>query len=335
LGILGVVLAFFSGLSSAQAAVRVCDLGAVRDYAAMLVEKTGADLSERQERDKLLREKRHAVARDVFDHFLRGQIASSDIDFSNCLSDASGRGLLMQSIQATFLTRSLDELKERGGPKIRGLLQSAGAHKDASSSILFRLSGDFFGQAPSEFRAGAHRATGEIYIDISRVMADEWFVLLLHELSHYVDDRTFAAVERFSDRAALRRLQRLLRGATQLDALSRDDQQFINAWVLEGLHRGLLSEYRAWAATDVLYREGLSLKLWGRLTWLDELTGVSQSLRDRHARILSKLLDTHVDPIHEGYFASPVVREAYERAIKDLQASRVFKVEGTLSKIAE
>jgi hypothetical protein len=177
-------------------------------------------------------------------------------------------GFLTQ-VQSAFLNQSLRIFKTSKSARIQRLLELLGPRASESGNLIFRLAGDQFAPPPTELKAGFHRGSGSIFMDVTRIHASEWLVILAHELLHDVDMMIPAAVRKYSDvQIAIRLIERAKSTSLPSD-LSDDERRMFKDWIQAGMDRGLLAEARAWTITILVYQDGLNEGLWGRIAWLD------------------------------------------------------------------
>jgi hypothetical protein len=174
--------------------------------------------------------------------------------------------------------------------------------------------------SPAPFDAGYDRGTRSMYMDISKVPPNEWLVKLCHELLHSIDERVYQAVEDFADPDTLDEVIRINKNKTDIAQLNPQEHKFLMTWLGEGLNKGILAEYRAWALTDLIYRQGLSEGLWKPIAWIDRIFLGCANNNERRLRILQELLAQKIDPdfTELGAMDWPMNRQLYKVLMEHL-----------------
>ena len=90
--------------------------------------------------------------------------------------------------------------------------------------------------------------------------------------------------------------------------LTEAERGELNRWLLFGMDRGLLAEYRAWAATFKIYQEGLAIGLWTRRPWLDKILSQKRS-EEKYSEFSFRFLDARSADPTELIFSNRLIAD--------------------------
>lgn len=261
---------------------------------------------------------RQAAAQTVYSQFVSGEMTSKCLE--RCLQGSPRKGDFFISLQRAFLDGTIAKLKNSRQPVLNKFADLADSERD---SLIFRLTGHFGESSPVEKKAGFHRISQSIFMDMTAIPMNEWPIIFIHEVLHSMDDDLYTAVKIYAEEKRVEAFKKNDLGSYKLS----------EEWLEAGLGRGLWSEYRAWYFTSVMYREGLLDGLWTRIEWMDRISGTgttSQSLR-RH--VYAQLDRGFRDP-SEGIFNKPEVKKRL-KVLRDRYRSERLPPLGHLQKILE
>lgn len=262
---------------------------------------------------------RQEAAQDAFKAYLNGSMGS--YISAQCLEGLENTDGFMQLVQTAFLRESLlrfRDSKNEGLRRLVALLEASGRKAD---NIVFGLAGEWFGPSPTDLKAGVHRLSRAVFMDISRIEPREWYALLIHELAHVLDRMIPEAVTKFSSAEAALLMAEWAARTDDPAKLPAKVREPLKNWLQAGLDRGLLSEVRAWAVTFALYTNAKRSGTLQAVDWLENMiqhrrqgeTWDSFALRYLHARSR---------PPTEGLFVHPLARRLLDEVIKDLQEGK-------------
>ncbi len=215
-------------------------------------------------------QKRQEIADSFFSSYLQGSF-QQQMD-SACLNQIENSRGFTSLIQLSFLHQSLEFFRRSQSPTLRLLVELLDQKFGRGTIIVFRLSGgNQFEPSPTQHSAGFHRGEGSIFMDIQRVQASEWFVILAHELVHYLDQKIQQGGAGFSDPETAQLMVAWAQRTASPSDLPEQDRMRIERWMEHGLDRGLLAEARAWTITLQIYQEGLRENIWQKTPWLSEI----------------------------------------------------------------
>lgn len=157
--------------------------------------------------------------------------------------------------------------------------------------------------------ASFHRGQKSIYMNADRMSANEWLITFVHEVAHSLDSELVASLDIFNDKNLTRELADLGRQGMLLKDLSADDRVRLDRWLLAGLNRGFLTEYRAWFLTFMVYEEGLKDGTFSKVEWLEKLKSTRPERTSIQTHIFRFLSSSWTDP-SEGLFTYPFIQQA-------------------------
>ncbi|MGK5086780.1 hypothetical protein WDW86_04425 [Bdellovibrionota bacterium FG-2] len=160
-------------------------------------------------------------------------------------------------------------------------------------------------------------------MDLGLIRGSQWLLVLCHELAHAVDSDLAAALPVYNNDntvAMIAKWGHQYESPLELPAL---DLITLDSWLIAGLHRGLLTEVRAWAITVSVYREGLASGLFERVEWMESLFGELQTPREELILTLSLLSPRFFDPV-DGLFSLPLVQNRLKSVRQGLLEGRIL-----------
>lgn len=263
-------------------------------------------------------EKDQALAiQKLYEDYLAGQFQLQG--FEDCLSGVPARQNFLNAMETYFYERYLDHICSAKSDRLAKLCALIQARYKKEKLALFRIVGLLDNSAPAEYMAGMERGTGFIYVDLKAVYADDWFIIVTHELLHRLDPLLDAGSAIYAD--VDKRLVKLFTpwlGTASIDDLPSDAKVALNTWLKGGLDRGILAEHRAWLTTYMIYAQGLADGLWKPVPWLEKMAQGEQCKRDL-SRCMYDFLDKgFVDP-NEGIFSRPLVQNTLQRIRQNLR----------------
>lgn len=168
-----------------------------------------------------------------------------------------------KSINAAWARSATEEfLIESGGLKARLAL--------ASQKNQFAMT--FTRPVEESHRvAGFHRTRRSIFMDINQMTSNDWLIVFIHEVAHSLDSELVDSLEQYNDFNYIDELIRLGAKNTSFSELNDSERQKLDSWLMAGLNRGFLSEYRAWLLTYLIYEEGIKDGTLTEVNWLQAL----------------------------------------------------------------
>jgi hypothetical protein len=233
------------------------------------------------------------------------------VDAHACLAGRRDRANFLNSLQAGFFNESLARLRQAKTPGLRRLIAALDKDVGLQHAALFRMTGHGFGaNAPTVEKAGFHRATKSIFMDISRIPANEWLFIFTHELLHSLDPLIYDASRVYEKTLGLYVKQpELVESFQSLDQLSPEASTELIEWVEAGLGRGLWAEHRAWVVSFALFEDGRREGLWGEIDWVQKI--LSERAPDESLEsFVYRYLDQRSKDPEERLFQLPLVQSA-------------------------
>ena len=244
------------------------------------------------------------TALDIFQQYREGK----RISFAKCLPTPRDRETIDDILPQVFYEESLKLLRQSQSPSIRALLAAIDAKTQNNQLVLFRLLGHYKeATPPNSDLAGVRRGTGSIFMNFTRIPPNDWLIIFTHEILHSLDQRIFSAVGTFGNQNLVKQIAQAAQDKSTLEEFSESLRAQMDDWLIAGLDRGFLAEYRAWTLTFEIYQDGLKEELWQPISWLDKI------LQDQGEQDLKSLTFQTLDPKFtdptDGIFSLPLVSQ--------------------------
>lgn len=267
-------------------------------------ELTGSTIRERSEAQARAYTEADQLALQIYESYLAGDA----VDLKKNCSNSIYRDLLESSLHKTFKSETLKKLLVSGGNKAEF------AKKIQNKTISpFRLTGHFREDSPTEKAGGFHRGHGSIFMNFTKIPPSEWEIYFIHEFAHSLDSELLKSITPFTNVELIQSFYT----ATKNNSWSQEQKRQLTSWLLHGLNRGFLAEYRAWTVTFALYQEGLQDGTFNKIQWMEDILshqGPQESLRSFILRYLSPRFS---DP-QKGPFSSPQVQAELKKLRQEL-----------------
>ncbi|HWU44626.1 MAG TPA: hypothetical protein VN132_14340 [Bdellovibrio sp.] len=220
------------------------------------------------------------AANQSFELYMSGRLPTKA--FTNCLSDEKEKSDFMEAAADIFFNRSL-KILETSNVKSAILLAKNVRKKISSGSLVtFKISSHLGSLGPSSTpnpavpTAGYHRERHSIYASIDLIPPNEWLINFCHELAHFLDGERFAYANAiYNEEKTHHHFLRLAAQFSDPETLTSADQTRFDDFMMSALDRGVLGEYRAWAVTLLIYKEGVIRNtsdrgLWHPISWAED-----------------------------------------------------------------
>ena len=227
------------------------------------------------------------IAYDDFQRYLDRDAKPFEVDA--CLSDAE-RLRLRSLLPSAFFTLSASEILAWDLPKSSAFAVAVADRFRSGEVAGFGLDDPSPTSPPSLRLAGFNKCYRGLYLNPQRLPSNEWFIVFTHEFSHALDETLAEATAQASD--------------AEFPSLAGKTTNVgeIDAWVQNGLDRGLLAEYRAWASTAAVYVEARAANRLDAVGWFDEMIGPDRTdARRARLSIFAKLDAAFKDPTSAPY----------------------------------
>lgn len=245
----------------------------------------------------------------------------------HALSDPSDRERLNSRLHEAFLAHSLEQLERAASARLRELARRV----KETPLLLFRLVAQPR-LGPGDKKAGFHRGKRSLFLDYAQVPPEEWLVIFIHESAHALDDRLLEGVTEYARAEQVERFVEWSRSTSHFADLSDDRRAQLEHWLLAGLSRGFLGEWRAWWLTLELYEDGLSEGLWTKIDWLEEVRARCEP-KSRRAAFLMRYLSPRFEDPSDGVFSNPLLRDALRSVRTRLVTGELRPPLGSLERI--
>jgi hypothetical protein len=163
-------------------------------------------------------------------------------------------------------------------------------------------------------------------MDLGSIDKNNFFIILIHELAHGVDDIMRKALVDFGSRATRTQIFEILDKKTNPAELNNLERDLIRGWLIAGLERGLLAEYRAWLFTYLAYQEGLRDGTLHPTEWLDRLHNTKPENTTVEEHIYRSLSQNWSDP-QDDVFSNAIINELLRELRQEFYANpRLIKM---------
>jgi len=166
--------------------------------------------------------------------------------------------------------------------------------------------------------ASFHRGYNSIFIDVQNIPSNDWLLRFVHEVSHSLDSELYNSIDIYNNEALFQTLNSWGQQGRSLNELSPELRKQLDTWLMAGLSRGFLGEYRAWLATMVLYEEGLKDGTFKEFEWLEEIKKSRPPEISMRVHLLRFLSPSWEDPKKEIFSHAFI-----QQALKELRQKLV------------
>jgi hypothetical protein len=167
--------------------------------------------------------------------------------------------------------------------------------------------------------ASFHRAYQSIFTDIHVSDRNHWFLNFIHEVAHSLDSELRDAIDIYRD-PDMHEWLKNENSDVRLEELSPTERARLDRWLLAGLNRGFLAEYRAWLLTYHVYEEGLQDGTFKPDPVWEALKASCPQGTEMRTHLLRTLSPEWVDPAI-GPFKPYFIREALKALREKLDAN--------------
>jgi hypothetical protein len=271
-------------------------------------------ISERNRLDQAEWATRQASASQIYALYSRGELHAKAL--LACLERDTDRGNFLHSLYDAFFQGALDLLRGSRSPAIRGFLREY-ERKNSGTIPLVRVMG-FEEKTPAPMPGGYQRSVKSIYLHFGEIRPNDWTILFVHEILHSLDEQLWEGVDRYGRPEKVSLFASWAERYSTFPSLAPAEQNEMRLWLLAGLDRGLLAEYRAWSATFEIYRQGLTEGLWKSIDWVEAVLASQKPGQSIEAHTFHYLDQRSPDPL-EGIFAKPLIQSGLKEARGELR----------------
>lgn len=253
--------------------------------------------------------RREKAARDSYNQYRAGNFSEQTLEL--CIPNSEDRMMFKQSMDRAFFRASVNELRMVHTPSLNRLVNLLDQNFSENTLPVFKLTGHILGNAPTNLKAGFHRAEHSIFMDLSRIPPNEWTIIFAHELLHGLDKQLLMDIRNYGSDLNTEKINIWSSAGANLQELSPALRSSLFNWVEAGMGRGLIGEYRTWLPTIQIYLEGLAVNAWSHISWLDSVLLEQQSDESLPCFVFRALDRRSLDP-NEGLFTLPIFQAAIQ-----------------------
>lgn len=269
----------------------------------------------RVERSHLEYELRKDTANSLYLLYLEGQL--DRVILEKCLGTVADRLNFLATFYSVLFEQTLKKLEKSKSTSIQNFVKLY-RQKFPTSTPLFRARGLF---EESSDLAGYHRATGSIYMNFSLISPQDWPIIFIHETLHALDQQIWVGVEKYGNQELVAHFLKLSVNYKNYADLPDEERKQLRQWIMAGMDRGLLAEYRDWCATFIIYHEGKEEGLWNQREWAENVL----KMWDKNPMTLNltvfNFLDARSKNPTDGLFANALLRSALIAVREELRTA--------------
>ena len=252
------------------------------------------------------------ISQEIYKGYVSGSL-NKDF-FKTCLNEDKDAKLL-DSISTAFKQNLLDDFSKSTVKPLRDL-----GSEYLSSPDLFIFQAKLKLPYKSDSKAGYYRISGAMYYMLPDIPHNEFKVIALHELLHKYDEKElYHSSGHYSDKAVMSRGWDLSQKYSSYSELNTVDRKFMSQYILNGLKRGFLAEFKAWAATYELYKKMRQSGEVNSVQWVDEILA-QQGQQNYLDFIFDYYRERFVRPERKSLFAFELLQDSYDVVLKDLKS---------------
>ncbi|MCK6598218.1 MAG: hypothetical protein L6Q37_07620 [Bdellovibrionaceae bacterium] len=170
----------------------------------------------------------------------------------------------------------------------------------------FRLLGHFKDAPPDGKKGGFHRGQKSIYMNFLKMNPNEWFVIFIHEHLHALDKTLIDSLEIYGDEGLTQTLKTYKKQNLDFNKWEQSVKDKLLPWLIAGLDRGFLAEYRAWTVTVELYLEARNNNKIHPILWLDKILKQRKTNESISSFMIKFLSPKWIDPKEELFSYAPI-----------------------------
>lgn len=254
-------LMFFIGPSFIlKAYAFVCPIDALNIAKADI--KAGQTIRERIELKKDLRSLYSDIATILFQEY-RSQNSE---EINHCLNNINDKKLT-NITSWMFKENLLEDLKNTKSKTFKLMLQRIFEEKE---NLMIGASFDF--EDSSKRPASYHRTAKNILINFAKLNYNEAKLILVHELTHKADEEVlFKASVDFSNEDRQKEIYNFASQNVPYENLQNNEKTVLDQFLFDGLKRGFLAEFKAWALSYRIYQEMKDVGEIKEISWTESI----------------------------------------------------------------
>ena len=254
----------------------------------------------------------YELAEEIYKLYKKGELTSNF--FVDCLNQDQFR-TLQDKVSQSFKNNTLNEFKGSNSKKVNLL-----ANHVLNSSRIFIFRARFTPYEYSERKAIFHRKTGALEYVLPEISPQEFKFYLIHELAHKYDEQVlYTSSWEFSNEETNKYLYNLAQENQLFFALSKADQEKVREYLLNGLRRGFLAEFKAWASTYRIYQEMREYDEIEPIGWVEEILAQQKEDENYLDFIFNYYQERFDRPEKKSLFVWPIYQSAYDIVVEELR----------------
>lgn len=251
------------------------------------IEARVAEVSQYQQQIFLLTQR---TAQQVFELYLQRRLdKSTQVLIKNCLEQIESIQTVSRELSLLIFNQTRERLLAAKSPMLRNIGERVSLDKVSSFRVY-----NHFSEGRGVKKAGFHRGERSLFIDLVQTEPDEFLSIFIHEFGHANDEVLFTSIEAYADEEAARMAARLQ--PNEWETLKPEQQKRIKNWILAGLNRGLLAEWRVWTLVFNAYLEARQTGDMKAVPWMENV------LQQRPQNVA---LDRHIFNFLDPRFTNP------------------------------
>jgi hypothetical protein len=264
--------------------------------------------------EKKLRSVLSESAELVFQSYMEGKVKEGTIE--HCIENPKDLDLFMGDVSNVFLEQSLLLLESSPITLHQELAQKTRETQKTNGHLRFKLISHAHLEHYPDKKGGFHRGNGSLFMNFEKIPHSEWIHIFFHELTHAEDPLLSQSIQTYGDPTLLKKVAEIAHQKNNLSAVTEEEKETIYLFLKSGLHRGFLSEVRAWTLTFLSYQKSRDLGLSKEIPWIEKILNTfdqSKNLQNQEIFELEvlKFLSPHFyNPEKKGIYARPLIIEA-------------------------
>ncbi len=250
------------------------------------------------------------LATSIVRGFYSKQVSNSF--FKKCIKDNKYQNLkdkISEEFKEQFKSQ-LSSSQTKGLQKLSSFVEVL----DRKFVLYAKVSGE-----RNERVAEYHRMNRSIYYNVDRLPSNELTLIQIHEVLHKYDEEVlYKTSTDYSNITVIEYLHSLAQSNSSFESLTGPEKIIVKRYILNGLRRGLLAEFKVWAASYRIYNEMLAYNEIKKISWADNvLLGMERS-QNYLDYIFSYYEPRFKRPEKKYLFRWDLYQEAYDVVIKEI-----------------
>lgn len=268
-----------------------------------------AEVSQYQQQIFLLTQQ---TAQQIFDRYLQRRLdKTTQVLTKTCLEQIESIESVSRELSLLIFNQTRERLLAAKSPMLRNIGERISLNKVSSFRVYNHFSKD-----RGVKKAGFHRGERSLFIDLVQTEPDEFLSIFIHEFGHANDEIFFAAIEAYADEDAAKMAARLQ--PNEWETLPTQQQKRIKDWIMAGLNRGLLAEWRVWTMVFKAYLEGRQTGDMQTVLWMENVLKQKPQNISLENHIFNFLDQNFTNP-NDGPYSNPELVRVLEMIRDELR----------------